>query len=345
MDGKSSARIAFVGAGGHATQSLYPNIAHIPEFDLVAVCDLDEERAKSAARRFGALEHYVDMEKMLDAVAPDGVCVCGPPSMHHALALRCLSRGFPVFVEKPPAPDLEGAQELADAARESGTFGIVGFMKRFAPANVVAKEFMESGAFGALSTVNVVHGSGPYDEVYRMMIFNGIHMIDLARFLGGDVETISAYGNRPEAECKTVVASFRFRNGAVGSLNMNSGHSWQDCFEQTYVTGTGAALLIDASKAVEVMAPDRRFANGEGLELFGWSSKYSVSGNMAGWWAGGHYTRGYWGKLGHFARACLGLVRPSPTLEDGVEAMRFIEATMVSLREGSRPVRLSDVDG
>lgn len=343
MNGKSAARIAFIGAGGHATESLYPNIAHIPEFDLVAVCDLDEGRAISAARRFGALEHYVDVDKMLSAVAPDGVCVCGPPSMHHALALHCLSRGIPVFVEKPPAPDLKGAKELVAKAKENGTFGTVGFMKRFAPANVVAREFMESDGFGKLSTVNVVHGSGPYDDVYRMMIFNGIHMIDLARFLGGDVEVLSAYGNSPEAECKTVVASFRFRNGAVGSFNMNSGHNWQDCFEQTYVTGTGAALLIDASKSMEVMAPDRRFATGEGLALFGWSSKYYVSGNMAGWWAGGHYTRGYWGELSHFARACLGLVEPSPTLDDGVEAMRFIEAVMTSLREGSRPVRPSDI--
>ena len=39
------ARIAFVGAGNHSTQSLYPCIAHIPEFDLVAVCDLDADRA------------------------------------------------------------------------------------------------------------------------------------------------------------------------------------------------------------------------------------------------------------------------------------------------------------
>ena len=176
-----------------------------------------------------------------------------------------------------------------------------------------------------------------------MMIFNGIHMVDLARYLGGDVETLSAYGNDPQDVCKAVVVSFRLRNGAVGLLNMNSGHSWQDCFEQTYVTGTGAALVIDASKTVELMSPDRRFADGEGLRLFGWSSKYSVSGNMAGWWAGGHYTRGYWGELSHFARACLGLVAPSPTLGDGLEAMRFIEGVMTSLREENRSVRLAEV--
>ena len=86
--------VAFVGAGHHSTESLYPNIAHIPEFDLVAVCDLDETRAAYAARRFGAREYYTDLDVMLGAVEPDGVCVVGPPDMHHSVGLRCLARGI-----------------------------------------------------------------------------------------------------------------------------------------------------------------------------------------------------------------------------------------------------------
>ena len=343
MTEKPMARIAFVGAGNHSTQSLYPNIAHIPEFDLVAVCDLDGTRAAYAARRFGAREHFTDLDVMLTSVEPDGVCVVGPPDMHHSVGLSCLARGIPIFLEKPPAPDLERTVELVAAADAGNTFGVVGFMKRFAPANLVAREFMDTDAFGELGTVSMIHGSGPYDDIYRMLIFNGIHMVDTARFLGGDVETISAYARGEPDDRKAVVINFRYRNGAVGSLNMNSGHSWRDCFEQAYVSGSGAALLIDASKSVEVMAVDRRFAPGVGQELFGWSSRYYVSGNMAGWAAGGHYTRGYWGELNHFARACLGAESPSPNLCDGLQAMRFIEAVMVSSREEGRSVRLDEV--
>ena len=318
-------------------------MAQIPELDLVAVCDLDEDRAASGARRFGAREYYTDLEEMLSAVAPDGVCICGPPEMHHELGLYCLSRGLPVFVEKPPAPDLGGSKALVAMAEKHKTFGVVGFMKRFAPANVVAKEYMGSDTFGVLSTVSLIHGCGPYDDTYRMMARNGIHMVDLARFLGGDVEVLNAYSSQSRGTCKAVMINYRYRSGAVGSFNMNSGHSWRDCFEQAYVSGTGAGLLIDASKAVEVMAPDRRFADGEDLQLYGWSSKYYVSGNMAGWWAGGHYTRGYWGELNHFARACLGLEEPSPSLYDGLEAMRFIEAVMISVRNGGRSVCLDEI--
>lgn len=325
-----AARIAFVGAGNHATQSLYPNIPLIPEFELVAVCDLDAARAEYHARRYGAAP-FTDVEAMLDAVRPDGVCICGPAEMHCEVGMQVLRRGIPVFVEKPPAPSLAEARRLADTAREHGTWGMVGFMKRFAPANVVAKEYLSSEAFGRVSSITLIHGSGPYNDLRRMLYFNGIHMIDLGRFLAGEVTDVTAYAFSDGERRQAVCASFRFASGAVGQLNMNSGHSWSDCFEQTYVSGSGAGLLIDASRAVEVMSPSQRFARGEGMELYGWSGRYYVSGNMAGWTSGGHYTRGYWGELSHFARALLGQVTPTPTLEDGAEAVRLIEEIMAQV--------------
>ena len=344
MSHERTARIAFVGAGCHATESLYPNIAHIPEFDLVAVCDLDEAKALDAARRFGALRHFTDLRALLDQATLDGVCVCGPPEMHFEVARACLERGLPVFVEKPPGPDLASCQELVQCARDHGTFGMVAFMKRFAPANRVAMEVMTTPEFGVLSTVSLIHGSGPYDDLYRMMLFNGIHMVDLAYFLGGDIASVSARSCEADGGAKGLVITFTYTNGAVGTLNMNAGHHWQDCFEEAYVSGSGAAIHIDASKACEVMSSQRRFADGKDLQLFGWSGRYYVSGNMAGWCAGGHYTRGYWGELDHFAKACLGQVGPTPTLEDGLKAMRFIVAALASAGPAGASVDLS-VDG
>lgn len=75
------------------------------------------------------------------------------------------------------------------------------------------------------------------------------------------------------------------------------------------------------------------------MRLYGWSSRYYVSGNMAGWASGGHYTRGYWGELERFAKAVLGHVAPTPTLEDGVMAMQLIERIMESVANG-QPVRV-----
>ena len=342
MTDNAVARIAFVGAGNHASGSLYPNIAHIPELELIAVCDLDRGKAEANAKRFGAPAAYDDLVAMLDAEHPDGVCICGPPEMHHDVGLECLGRGIPVFMEKPPALDLRGTLELVQAAEKNGTFGMVGFMKRFAQANRVAKEAIDSGRLGPVSSITLIHGAGPYNEVRRMLLFNGIHMIDLGRFLAGDVASLYAYADATPAGCQAVSAAFALRKGGVGQLNMNSGHTWSDAFEQVYVSGAEAGLVIDASRATEVMLPGARFAEGEGMHLFGWSQRYYVSGNLSAWWSHGLYTKGYWGELSHFARAVLGLVEPTATLPDAAETMRVIEAIMLSIQT-KQAVTVADV--
>jgi len=337
-----AARLAFVGAGNHATQSLYPNIAHLPEFDLAAVCDLDPEKAHYAARKFGAPAWFTDVEAMLDEVKPRGVCVCGPPAMHVAVGRQVLRRGIPVFIEKPPGVTTEEAESLVNLAREQKTWGMVAFMKRFAPANVVAKEYLQGDAFGSLSSITLIHGCGPYDDSRRMLLFNGIHMLDLDRFFAGEVTEVFAHSFSNGEQAQAMSVSMRHLSGVVSQLNLNSGRDWSNCSEVVYLSGSHAEMLIDASREVEVMSPAARFARGEGQELFGWSNRYYVSGNMAGWAAGGHYTRGYWGELRHFARAVLGQAQPVATLEDGVSAMRLIYAILQSAETG-QPVSLLDI--
>lgn len=329
METRKTARIAFIGAGNHATESLYPNIPMIPEFELVAVCDIDSPKAERTARRYGA-QAFTDVETMLDAMPIDGCCVCGPAEMHHAVSLQVLRRGIRLFVEKPPAPSLRQVEELVEEAAKYSTWGMVAFMKRFAPANVLAKEFMASPAFGTLSSMSLIHGCGPYDDIRRMMYFNGIHLIDLGRFLGGEVERVFAYGCDGGKGNYGISATWQLKNGAVAQLNQNSGQTWRDCFEAVYLSGAQAGILLDASREVKIMYDGAQFAPGQGLQLYGFRAEHSVSGNMAGWAAGGHYQRGYWGELSRFARACLGLEEPSPTLDDGARAIRLIEAMLES---------------
>jgi len=341
MQANDTVRIGFIGAGNHSTQALYPNFALIDGCRLVAACDLQRERVQRVADAYG-LTPFTDIATMLDSVELDAVCVCGMPDLHHEGALAALARKLPVFIEKPPAPTLAQSAELVRAAEAAGSFGMVGFMKRFAPANVVTKEYVDSPAFGGLATILLIHGAGPYDDMRRMLMFNGIHPIDVGRFLAGDVASVFAHAHVSPTGVQALCAAFRFASGAVGQLNMNSGATWSDCYEQTYVAGRACQISIIGSREVEVMTPNGRFARGEGMETYGWSNRYYVSGNMSGWSAGGHYTRGYYGELQHFVRAVRGEVQPKATLGDGLEAMRIIDAILMSANEG-REVRLEDI--
>ena len=61
-----------------------------------------------------------------------------------------------------------------------------------------------------------MHGSGPYDELRRMMFFNGIHMLDLGRYLAGDVQSVFAYALHEKPGVQAIAASFHFASGAGG---------------------------------------------------------------------------------------------------------------------------------
>src|SRR5207247_1868879 len=77
-------------------------------------------RAEAAAARFGCRAAFDDAERMLDAVALDGVVVVVPPDQFSSVVRACIRRGVPVFAEKPAANDAAEAADLAAEAAESG---------------------------------------------------------------------------------------------------------------------------------------------------------------------------------------------------------------------------------
>ena len=95
-------RVAVIGCGNHARGALHPNIARLPHFDYLAVCDLDRGAAEDCARRYGARSVHTDFRAMLDQIAPEAVVVCGGAGLHHQVGLETVRRGIHFFTEKPP---------------------------------------------------------------------------------------------------------------------------------------------------------------------------------------------------------------------------------------------------
>src|SRR5690349_5534871 len=112
-------RLAVIGAGGQCTGALMPAIPAYTEFDLVAICDLQEALAQRNARNFGARAYYSDAAKMLREEAPDAVIVVGPPQMHEDVGVQVLEAGCHLFVEKPSSPTVAGAKRLWEAAQKA----------------------------------------------------------------------------------------------------------------------------------------------------------------------------------------------------------------------------------
>jgi len=339
-DGK--ARIAFVGCGGHANHSLYPVIHRINEIDLVAVVDRVEEKRLSVKRKFGALRDYAEVDEMLDAENPEGVCVVGPPQMQYEIGLQVLKRGIPIFVEKPSSIDFQHAYELAEAAREAGTFGMTAFMKRFATAYEEAKEITTRPEFGPVSMVSVRYTHGAYPLIWGLepeplccLVGNQCHAFDLARYFGGDVSEVYARLCDHGQGRFAFAATLEFENGAVGLLNSNATDDPAWNIRET-LNVSGLLCSVDVEDMIYLdYRPRERWS--ENLSRLPWRQGMYALPHAVAYGQGGQYL-GYEGELRHFAVCVRDGESPRSSLYDGAASLAIAEAIWESAHTG-KPVK------
>jgi len=145
-------RVGLVGCGRiggrHAAA-----LAEMPGVELVAVCDRLKERAESLAREFGAIV-WDDGDSLIRSKEVEALIIATPSGLHHEQARDGLAHGKHVLVEKPLALSLEGASEVAEAARASGRILAVVHPLRFVPTVRWVGALVEDGRFGKLSHVS-----------------------------------------------------------------------------------------------------------------------------------------------------------------------------------------------
>jgi len=131
-----------IGAGGHL-----PAYAHIPEAELVAVCDAVEELAHAAAERSGATA-YTDYRRLLEREDVEMVDLCVPTYLHAQLAVEAMQAGKHVLCEKPMAHTLEAANAMIEAAQANGVKLMIGQVRRFDHRYASIKAQIDAGKVG-----------------------------------------------------------------------------------------------------------------------------------------------------------------------------------------------------
>ncbi len=169
----------------------------MPGIELVGVADLDVDRAEAISARHGGTP-FGDHRVALETTAPDVVSVCVPTSAHLTVARDCLEAGAAVLVEKPVTGSIEGAMELKTVAERTGNLLACGYVERFNPAVRVAREVIESGAIGDVTSllvrrVGLMPSRITDTDVVRDLM---VHDIDVCRFLLGGAmpQAVSASG-------------------------------------------------------------------------------------------------------------------------------------------------------
>lgn len=155
---------AVVGCGRIA-QSHLNAIQQLPEHvELVAVVDMQEDRAKDYQTRFGAQKYYVLVEDALQDEAIEAVDLCLPPVAHCPVAVQALKAGRHVLVEKPMALTVQEVDAMINAAESNGVIVMAGQSRRFNEPLMAAKQLLDDGRIGRLIQISVASGgkdSGP----------------------------------------------------------------------------------------------------------------------------------------------------------------------------------------
>ncbi|MGO4533698.1 Gfo/Idh/MocA family oxidoreductase [Leifsonia sp. 2MCAF36] len=237
-----------IGAGRHANNALYPAIVE-SGLELAAVCARTPEHARSTAQRWGAARHYTSIDDMLAREDLDGVVIAVPAAEYRPLVARCVQAAVPVFCEKPGGQSAEELSELAGLAAAAECEVVVGYMKRFAPAYRRAVGLIRSPGFGTPSLAHFSFTMGRIDEYLadprHYLIDNPVHMIDLARYLVGELRDISAVVNTIPDVGISVSLVARAEGGAVCSFDFCTTASFAHRGESAEVYGHGSAVHVD----------------------------------------------------------------------------------------------------
>lgn len=248
--------VVLVGCGGIGNCHAYA-LSVLPDVRLVGVVDVDEDRARDFARRFGAETAATDLGRLLDRDDVDAVVITTANDMHAPLTIRALDAGKHVLVQKPMALSLAEADAMIAAADRSGKQLMVSFFEFFHPAFKRAKELVDAGTIGDVFFYKAIMAwYMPSLDNWRFdpevsgggILMDGhSHHVAYFNWLVGDPEIVSVYGE-------------------FGTFNSTA------AVEDTGVTllRTKTALAeISGSMRLQEPNPQNGFGFKESVEIFG----------------------------------------------------------------------------
>ncbi|WP_157812120.1 Gfo/Idh/MocA family protein [Alteribacter populi] len=243
----------FIGCGAHSFRNVYPTFDYAP-VDLVAVCDLNLERAEIYRKRFGAERAYTDYQEMIKKEDLDAIFVVlnfdrnGRP-LYPKILPEIMKAGIPVWVEKPISYTTKEAEELMELEAKYNVQVLVSNKRYFYPSFEGAKKVVESEKFGGATSITGRYPltltpfneeSGEREGLHWFLDI--CHPVSGMQYLMGDIDEMCFVDHQPSGNVHTL---FKFKSGAVGSLHLPSTQSETSPKEKYEVIGNSENIVID----------------------------------------------------------------------------------------------------
>jgi myo-inositol 2-dehydrogenase/D-chiro-inositol 1-dehydrogenase len=197
---------------------------------VTVINDYDPDRAAAVAATVPGARAETDPFAAIGADDVDAVVIASPGPAHEKQVLACLDRGIPVLCEKPLTTDVPSARAVVEAEARTGRKLIqLGFMRRFDPEYVAAKQLIDSGAIGAPLLVHCTHRNQDVRDSFdsAMMITDSVvHEVDVARFLlGEEISTVQVLrptptGSAPVGVSDPMIVIFTTESGRMVTVEI-----------------------------------------------------------------------------------------------------------------------------
>lgn len=203
--------------------------------ELAAIVDVEEDKAKALAEKYGSGDVYTSYEEMLKRDDIDVVNVCVPSGLHAEIAIAAAKAGKHVFCEKPLDITIEKMDEMIQAAKDNNVkLGVV-YQRRTFPAAIAARKAVQDGKLGKIVLGDAYLKYYRSQEYYNSagwrgtweldgggaLMNQGVHGIDLIQWIVGDVESVFARSAALVRDIEvedTAVAVLKYKNGAFGVI-------------------------------------------------------------------------------------------------------------------------------
>ncbi len=200
----SKLKVAIIGTGSisrfHA--EAYKKLDNV---EILAACDINKDRVEKFANEYDVPYVFTDYNEMLKIEEIQAVSVTTWNNAHAEACIAALKAGKDVICEKPLAMNASEAEQMVKTAKETGRLLMVGFVRRFGNNATVLKDFIDNGVLGNLYYAKVSclrrwgNPGGWFSDKKRSgggpIIDLGVHIIDLARYMGGKPKTVSVFGS------------------------------------------------------------------------------------------------------------------------------------------------------
>lgn len=225
-------------------------------YQLIAAANRTQDKLNAFGSRHGVRALYTDYRELLRQEKPDVVSVCTQSAEKAEIVIAAAEAGVKAIVlEKAVATSMLEADAMVQSCEARGVLLAVNYPYRFSPMTRAARQLIQEGSLGEISSITI-HGGGG-------MVHVGTHMTDIMRFLVGDVVELDARIPNYEAETdRAAIGTVRFANGAAGFFDLTHGgqqnvevHGQKGYISLSLLVGDGWFYGLEPTYPPEVNRP------------------------------------------------------------------------------------------